>query len=198
MRPVRCAISFSCLPNHAPFSRDVREHRRIGDALEHVIRHRRDERSAAERRAVIARLDRRRDLVRHQHRAHRQSAGDRLGEREHVRLDAELLVGEQRSRATEAALDLVEDQRDVALLRERAQLAHEAGVEHAHAALALHRLDDQRRDRLGVQRDREILDVALDDRDARRERTERHAIRRTIGRRERARTAGRETRRAAR
>ena len=71
------------------------------------------------------------------------------------------------------------------LARQRAQLAHEAVVEHAHAALALHRLEDQRRDRLGVEHDREVLEVALDDRHAARERAERRAVARPIGRRER-------------
>ena len=102
---------------------------------------------------MVARLDRRRDLLRHQDRAHRQSAGDRLRQRQHVRLDAELLVGEQRPRSSEAALDLVEDERDVSLLRQRAHLAHEAGIEHAHAALALHWLEDQRRGGLPIDRD---------------------------------------------
>ena len=47
--------------------------------------------------------------------------------------------------------------------RQRAHLAHESGVEHANAALALHRLEDHRRHRLRIQRDGEIFDVALDD-----------------------------------
>ena len=99
----------------------------------------------------------------------------------------DLLVGEQRSGAAEAALDLVEDERDVALRRERAQLAQESVVEHAHAALALHRLDDQRRDRVRVERGVEVLEVALDDRDAAGASGRNgSAVARPVGRRERA------------
>jgi hypothetical protein len=98
--------------------------------------------------SVIAVLHRRRDRLRHQHGAHRQTAGEWLRERDHVGLDTHLLVGEQRSGASQTALNLVEDERDVACLRHGAQLAQEALVDDANAALALDRLDDQRGDRV--------------------------------------------------
>src|SRR5262249_26673446 len=86
---------------------------------------------------------------------------------------------------TQSALNLVEDERDVALFRERTHFTHEARVEHAHATLTLYRLENQRRRRLCIERGGDVVDVALEDRDAPGERTERNAIVRTVGRSER-------------
>ena len=55
-------------------------------------------------------------------------------------------------------------------------------VDHANAALALDRLDDQRGDRVLVERGVELLEIALEDRDPRGERTERQSVAGTIGR----------------
>ena len=74
---------------------------------------------------------------------------------------------------------------DLPLARERVELADEAAVQHAHAALALHRLEDDRRHGLRIEDDGEIVDVALDDGHAAGERTERRAIARPIRRGER-------------
>jgi hypothetical protein len=77
-------------------------------------------------------------------------------------------------------LDLVEDERDAPLVRQRAQLAQEPGVEHAYAALPLHRLDDQRGGGLHVQSGRDVVEVALDDRHAWCEWTERQPVSRPV------------------
>jgi hypothetical protein len=135
---------------------------------------------------MIAVLHCRRDRLRHQHGAHRETAGEWLRERDHVGLDAHLLVGEQRSGASEPALNLVEDERDVSCLRHSAQLAQEAGVDDANAALPLDRLDDQRGDRVGVERGIELLEIALEDRDPGGEWAERQSVAGSVGRRERA------------
>jgi hypothetical protein len=95
----------------------VRQQRRVGDALEHVAGDRGHERSAAEGGAVVAGLDGRGDLRVDEHRAHRQPAGERLGERDHVGGHARGLVGEQGAQPTEPALDLVEDEGDAPLGR---------------------------------------------------------------------------------
>jgi len=60
----------------------------------------------------------------------RQSAGERLREREQIRLDAEMLVGEELSRPTEATLDLNENECHLSLTRQRAKLANTTDVEH--------------------------------------------------------------------
>src|SRR5689334_19531416 len=87
------------------------EELRIRESVQHMQRHRRDERTAPEGRPVIPCLDRPGDLVRHEDRTHWKSARDRLGECENVRLHAETLVREERPRPPETALDLIEDQR---------------------------------------------------------------------------------------
>ena len=200
MRPVRCAMLVELLAEPRAVLGDVREQRGIGQPLEHVVRDRRDERTAAERRAVVARLDRRarsRRVIRTAPIG--KPAGDRLGQRQHVGLDAELLVGEQRSGATEPALDLVEDQQ-----RRRARCVSARTSRTKPASSTRTPPSPCTGSRIsaatvsGFERDGEIVDVALDDRDARRERTERRAVRRA-GRSRRAwRTDGRGMPRAAR
>jgi hypothetical protein len=69
---------------------------------------------------------------------------------------------------------------------DRPQLAQEPGVDHAHAALALHRLDDHRAHALGVERRVELGGVALDDRHAAGQRLERRAVGGAVGGGERA------------
>src|SRR6266568_2812995 len=125
---------------------------RIGQATHNVICDRRDEGTTTKRGAVVPRLDRRGDRVIHQHSAHREAAGDWFREREHIRLNAEMLVCEQCPRPAEATLYFIEDERDFSLLGERANLADEAGVENSNAALTLDRLEYHRRGSLGAQR----------------------------------------------
>ena len=104
---------------------------------------------------------------------------------DHVRLDPHLLVGEQRPRAPETALDLVEDEGDVARLRHGSQLTQESVVDDAHTAFTLDWFDDQGGDRVLVERGVQLLEVAFEDRDARRERAEGQPVAGTVGRRER-------------
>ena len=109
-----------------------------------------------------------------------------------IGLDRRLLVREEGPGASESTLDFVEDQEDFPRSRQLAHRAQELRVEHANAAFALHRFDDHRRDRFRIQRDVELFDVALDDRDAAGQRPERRAIRGPVGRGERAEQASME------
>ncbi len=68
-----------------------------------------------------------------------------LGEGEDVRLDAEVLEGPPAAGGAEAGLHLVEDEQELVLVGELAQPAEELGAEVVVAALALDRLDDERR-----------------------------------------------------
>ena len=83
--------------------------------------------------------------------ADRETTAERLGERHDVRLDAGTLIGEQLAGAAHAALHLVEDQQHAVLVAQRAQAFQKLVRRHAHAALALDRLDQ---DRGGVRTDR--------------------------------------------
>ena len=57
----------------------------------------------------------------------RKAGGDRLGHRDQVGLDAEVLHGEDAARAAEAGLHLVGDQDDPVLVADRAQAATNSG-----------------------------------------------------------------------
>ena len=89
------------------------------------------------------------DLGLAEHAGQRQPAGDRLGHRDQVRLDAVVLDGEHPPGAPEARLHLVGDEQDPFAVADRAQPLHELERCRNEAALALHRLDDDRGDRLG-------------------------------------------------
>ena len=80
----------------------------------------------------------------------RQAAGETLGERDDVGLDARVLEREQLAGAGEAGLDLVGDEDDAVLVAERAQRVQEIGRRDVEAAFALHRLDDDAGDRRRV------------------------------------------------
>jgi hypothetical protein len=107
-----------------------------------VIRYRRNERSAAESRSMITGLYRLGNFGSHERRAHRQSTRNGLGESHHVRSNAEPFVGHECAQSSEAALNFVEDERDLALLRQPADVPQELGIEHANAAFALDWLHD--------------------------------------------------------
>ena len=77
-------------------------------------------------------------------RAHRKAAADALAERHRVRRHAVVLPGEPVAGAADAGLDLVEDQERAVLAAELAQAGEVAGRRDVDAALALHRLDDER------------------------------------------------------
>ena len=80
-------------------------------------RHTTGQRSASEGRAMLSGGDGGGELFARQERAQGQSGGDRLGDGDDVRLHAERLEGEQISGATQTTLDLVEDERDLMLIR---------------------------------------------------------------------------------
>src|SRR6267143_2132664 len=129
------------------------EQRRVGEALQHMRCDRGYERTAAKRGPVIPGLDCPGDVPRHENGAHWQSTCQGLGERKHVGNDPALFVREQMARPAKSALYLVEDERDVPLGGERPQLFKESVVEDSYSSLALHRLDDQRRNRFLIERD---------------------------------------------
>ena len=103
-------------PTHALFA-DLRFARAyIGeqvfglDGLEHGDDCRRCNRAAAEGRAEVAGTEARRELVAAQHRAAGNTAAERLGTRDHVRLDAVRLQCEEMAAAADAGLHFVGDQ----------------------------------------------------------------------------------------
>ncbi len=78
--------------------------------------------------------------------AQREAAADALGDRHDVRRDARPFIGEELAGAADAALDLVEDQQQAVLVAElRAAPCRNAFGDRADAALALDRLDQDRR-----------------------------------------------------
>src|SRR5258708_29859249 len=88
-----------------------------------------------------------------------------------------MLVREERPGATEAALDLVEDQGDLPFRAQRAELGEESRIENSNTALALDRLGDHGRGRIRAQYGREIVDVTLANRYAAAQRAGRVAVR---------------------
>src|SRR5687768_4853796 len=161
------------------------EERRIAHTLQYVQRDARDQWPTPEGRRVIARSNGGRDLLVEEHRSHRESAGKGLRQRKQVRVDTVALVREEVAGTTEPALHLIEDERDPPCSRHVAERAEKVAVEHPYAALALHRLDDQSGHRLGVERDVEGAQIALDDSHTASERPERRAVRWAIRRRQR-------------
>ncbi len=75
-----------------------------------------------------------------------------------VRPDARLLEAEERARPAGAGLHLVEDEQGAELVGQRARRGEELVGRGVDAALALHRLD-QDRARVGTRRRDERLDV---------------------------------------
>ena len=74
-----------------------------------------------------------------------------LARRHNVGRDAGVLIAEQVAGAADAGLDLVEDQQQAVLVAQLAQALEESVRQHAHAALAHHRLDH---DGAGLRADR--------------------------------------------
>ncbi len=118
----------------------------------------RGERLAPERRRVITRAERLRDVRARPARADRHTVAERLGHRDDVGADLRVLEAEPTAGASEAGLHLVHDQQRLALV---AQLAHRLqvlGRRGIHAAFALHRLEEHRRHPI-VERGGEHVDV---------------------------------------
>ncbi len=84
--------------------------------IEHGQRCRTGERMSRHDAAQTTRLHRVHDRGATDHPRERESAGERLGHRHQIRLDAAVLDGEHSSGATEAALDLIGDQEDAVLI----------------------------------------------------------------------------------
>ena len=83
------------------------------------------------------------------HRAERHARRDALGGQQDVRLDAPVLDRPHLAGPAGARLDLVGDEQDAVLVADSAQALEEAVLGDDVAALALDRLDDDRRDLVG-------------------------------------------------
>ena len=145
----------------------------VDEHLERRAGHRAGQRVAAERAAVIARLE---DA---QHLASRQDRRDgvvasrqRLGDDHHVGLDVFPLVREQAAGAAEPRLDLVEDQQHVVPLADLLGLLEVSGGRDDDAGLALYGFDEKRRRVRGDGRFERRRVAEGDDPEPRRQRTE--------------------------
>ena len=135
---------------------------------------------------VITRLERAGGPVGDEQAADRQAVGQSLRERDRIGADAELLEREERARAADARLHLVEHEQRPGLVRELARCGDERCVEGDDAALAEDRLEqdaagvfaDGGGERAGVVRRGEL--------DRGQERLERRALRGLPGDRERS------------
>ena len=120
--------------------------------------HRHAERIAAIGRAMRARRHALGRFGGGETRAERKAAADPLGDRHDVGRDAQPIISEQLAGAPNAGLDFVEDQKQAVLVAQFAQAAQEFRRQHAHAALALHRLDQ---DGGGLMRDRRFHQLQI-------------------------------------
>ena len=84
------------------------------------------------------------DIFSRQHCAERQAAAQGLGQRQDIRLDAEVFIAEKFAGATHAGLHFVENQQQPALIAQLAQAEHVNFIGHDDAALGLDRLDEDR------------------------------------------------------
>ena len=142
------------------------------------------DRVAAEGRGVVAGDEAARRAVGDEQRADRQAVREALRERDRVGADAGALPGEELAGAADAGLHLVEDEQSRSCSSASARASLERlGGERPHAALALHRLEE---DRGGVGADRLGERLGRREANARDERLERRALRRLAGDRERA------------
>ena len=130
--------------------------------VEHGIADRRGQGIAAEGAAVAAGGHAGRRRLSAEEGADRKAAAQTLGERHGVGLDPGPLIGEELAAAAHAALHLVEQQEQPELVADRAQATQELDIGGADAALALNRLDHDRR-RLGADRGAQLVHVAEGD-----------------------------------
>src|SRR5699024_3102339 len=85
------------------------------------------------------------DLGLHQRQRHGEPvAGDRLAQGDDVRVEAELLEGEELAGPTAAGLDVVDDEQDLVLPAQLLELLEPLPASGLEAALALDGLDDDR------------------------------------------------------
>ncbi len=146
-----------------------------------------DDGVAAEGRAVVARLERARRIVRDEQAADRQAVRERLGKRHELRPDAELLEREEAAGAAHARLHLVEREQRAELLGQRRSRREERRLERDHAALAEHRLEEDQPDVVGRGRVQRVDVVRARETCTGHERLERRALRGLAGHGERAR-----------
>ena len=118
----------------------------VDQVADHGLGDRAGERVAAVGAAVVAGLEPGGDGLGHGEGAQREPAGDALGHGEEVGLGAGGGRREQRPRAAEARLHLVDDEQRAVGAAEPRELAQVVRRGDAHAALALDGLDDHRRD----------------------------------------------------
>ena len=78
-------------------------------------------------------------------RAHGEAVREALRQRDEIGLDPELLVGEERARAADARLHLVDAEQRPDLARELGRRLREVGLERDHPALAEHGLEQHQR-----------------------------------------------------
>mmetsp|Transcript_36607 Transcript_36607/g.92793 ORF Transcript_36607/g.92793 Transcript_36607/m.92793 type:complete len:394 (-) Transcript_36607:31-1212(-) len=116
----------------------------VAQHLERGDRHRRSERVAPVRRAVLAWRYREHHLVARQDGAHRvHAAGERLAQHEHVGPHLLVVDGKHRARAPQASLHLVRDHEHVVPRAQRAYTREVALVRHDDACLALYGLEHE-------------------------------------------------------
>src|SRR5690606_37823831 len=100
---------------------------------------------AAEGAVVLARRPLVEARANERHREGQAHAGERLGERHDVGLDAGALEAEERAGAAAAGLDVVDDEQRAVPACDRFDAAQPGIARHVETALALDRLDDDRR-----------------------------------------------------
>ena len=158
-----------------------------GDGVEDGQPGRTGQRVPAERRAVHARREHPADVGSEgDEGADGHAAAEALGEGDGVGDDTRLLEGEPRPGAADAGLDLVEDEQGACLVGDLAGRLQVAGGGGEHAALPLHRLED---DGAGLVGDggAQGVDVAPRDvADAGEQRLERLAVGLLVGERQRS------------
>ncbi len=115
---------------------DARKQRRLLDLVEDGVAHPAGDRISAERCPVMTRLHDAFDCLAGEHRAERQSAAERFRKRDDVGNDAAVLKREQRSGASEPALDLVEDENRAGAIGESSCGRQIFGGQRNDAALA--------------------------------------------------------------
>ena len=124
---------------------DLVEKRRREHQVEHRIADRHGQRIGAEGRAMGAGGHALAGLRGGEAGADRKPAAQRLGDAHHVGRHAAALIGEEAAGAADAGLHLVEHQEQLVLVAQFAQAPQERRRHHPHAALALDRLDQDRR-----------------------------------------------------
>ena len=122
----------------------------VVDHVEHGERRGLRDRVADEGAADAAGDGRVHDLGAAEHARERQAVRDRLRDADQVGLDARVLDREEAAGAAEAGLHLVGDEDDAVAVADLAHACDELGRRDDEAALALHRLEDDRGDGLGA------------------------------------------------